>query len=160
MQARIEQTATDTACPPGGVDDYTDEGRPAEFNATCTGTTADNGLYGEGIVNAAAAVAAPAPADPTARPIDGRALRRERPSPAAGRHRPAASPCGNLAATGVSGAVERGVGGPATAAQKSSMRVRTTSRLAVQNACVGDVDAEPGGELRRRLDAGRRQHVV
>ena len=38
---------------------YTDEGRPAEFNAVCQGTTADNGLYGEGIVNAAAAVAPP-----------------------------------------------------------------------------------------------------
>jgi len=36
---------------------YTDEGRPAEFNAICQGTTDDNGHYGEGIVNAAAAVA-------------------------------------------------------------------------------------------------------
>ncbi|HET6949631.1 MAG TPA: S8 family serine peptidase, partial [Acidimicrobiales bacterium] len=53
----IETTATDTACPPGGVDDYTDEGRPPSWNATCTGTTADNGFFGEGIVNAAAAVA-------------------------------------------------------------------------------------------------------
>ena len=58
VQARIEQTATDTSCPPGGVDDYTDEGRPPEWNATCTGTTADNGFFGEGIVNAAAAVGA------------------------------------------------------------------------------------------------------
>ena len=58
VQARIEQTATDTACPPGGIDDYTDEGRPPEWNATCTGSTADNGFFGEGIVNAAAAVGA------------------------------------------------------------------------------------------------------
>ena len=36
---------------------YTDEGRPAEFNAVCDGDAAYNGLYGEGIVNAAAAVA-------------------------------------------------------------------------------------------------------
>lgn len=36
---------------------YTDEGRPPEFNSICEGTTDDNGLYGEGIVNAAAAVA-------------------------------------------------------------------------------------------------------
>lgn len=36
---------------------YTDEGRPAEFNAICEGTTDDNGLYGGGIANAAAAVA-------------------------------------------------------------------------------------------------------
>jgi subtilisin family serine protease len=53
----IEDTATDHACPAGGVEIYTDEGRPAEFNAICEGTTDDNGLYGEGIVNAAAAVA-------------------------------------------------------------------------------------------------------
>jgi len=29
---------------------------PAEFNALCGGTTGRNGLYGEGIVNARAAV--------------------------------------------------------------------------------------------------------
>jgi len=49
-------TATDHACPAGGVEDYADEGRPAEFNAVCDGTTASNGLYGEGIVDAIAAV--------------------------------------------------------------------------------------------------------
>ena len=52
----IETTATDTACPVGGVEDYTDEGRPADWNATCSGDAADNGFYGEGIVDAAAAV--------------------------------------------------------------------------------------------------------
>jgi lantibiotic leader peptide-processing serine protease len=52
----IETTATDTSCPAGGVEDYTDEGRPPEWNATCTGELAYNGFYGEGIVNAAAAV--------------------------------------------------------------------------------------------------------
>ena len=57
VRAILEQTATDHACPAGGVEIYTDEGRPAEFNAICEGTTAENGLYGEGIVNAAAAVA-------------------------------------------------------------------------------------------------------
>jgi subtilisin family serine protease len=51
------QTATDHACPAGGVEVYTDEGRTPDFNAACNGTTADNGLYGEGIVNATAAVA-------------------------------------------------------------------------------------------------------
>ncbi len=56
VQSIIEATATDHACPAGGVEIYTDEGRPAEFNAVCQGTTAENGLYGEGIVNAAAAV--------------------------------------------------------------------------------------------------------
>jgi subtilisin family serine protease len=57
---RVEQilveTATDHACPAGGVEIYTDEGRTPDFNAVCEGSTDDNGLYGEGIVNAAAAV--------------------------------------------------------------------------------------------------------
>jgi subtilisin family serine protease len=51
----IETTATDTTCP-AGVVDYTDEGRPRSWNAVCEGPPADNGFYGEGIVNAAAAV--------------------------------------------------------------------------------------------------------
>ena len=51
------RTATDHACPAGGVEIYTDEGRPAEFNAMCEGNDRYNGLYGEGIINAAAAVA-------------------------------------------------------------------------------------------------------
>jgi lantibiotic leader peptide-processing serine protease len=55
--AIIMDTATDHACPAGGVEIYTDEGRAPEFNAVCDGTTDDNGLYGEGIVNATAAVA-------------------------------------------------------------------------------------------------------
>jgi subtilisin family serine protease len=59
VQAILESTATDHACPAGGTEIYTDEGRPAEFNAICEGTTADNGLYGEGIVNATAAVGRP-----------------------------------------------------------------------------------------------------
>lgn len=49
-------TATDHACPAGGVEIYTDEGRPAEFNAVCEGTILYNGLYGEGIVSATNAV--------------------------------------------------------------------------------------------------------
>jgi subtilisin family serine protease len=52
----LAATATDHACPAGGVEIYTDEGRPAEFNAVCEGTTAFNGLYGEGIVSALNAV--------------------------------------------------------------------------------------------------------
>jgi len=56
VQSIIEDTATDHPCPAGGTEIYTDEGRPAEFNAICQGTTDDNGLYGEGIVNAATAV--------------------------------------------------------------------------------------------------------
>ena len=50
-------TATDHACPAGGTEIYTDEGRTPDFDAVCDGTTANNGLYGEGIVNAAGAVA-------------------------------------------------------------------------------------------------------
>jgi subtilisin family serine protease len=55
VAAIIEATATDHVCPVGGTEIYTDEGRPPEFNAFCAGTTAYNGLYGEGIVNAVAA---------------------------------------------------------------------------------------------------------
>jgi subtilisin family serine protease len=52
----LVNSATDQPCPAGGVEDYTDEGRTADWNAVCQGTTDDNGLYGEGIVDAAAAV--------------------------------------------------------------------------------------------------------
>jgi lantibiotic leader peptide-processing serine protease len=45
-------TATDHACPPGGVLDYIDEGRSPEFTATCVGNEDMNGFYGAGIVNA------------------------------------------------------------------------------------------------------------
>jgi subtilisin family serine protease len=55
----IKQSAADHACPAGGTEIYTDEGRPADWNALCTGSTADNSLYGEGIVNATAAVGGP-----------------------------------------------------------------------------------------------------
>jgi subtilisin family serine protease len=56
VQQIIEDSATDTAC--NGVLDYTNVGRPPDFNVTCQGTTADNNAYGEGIANAAAAVGA------------------------------------------------------------------------------------------------------
>jgi hypothetical protein len=45
-------SATDHACPAGGVQSYTQEGRSSEFTATCVGTSAYNGFYGAGIVNA------------------------------------------------------------------------------------------------------------
>jgi subtilisin family serine protease len=48
----LAKTATDHACPAGGVQDYLNEGRSAEFTATCVGTPAYNGFYGNGIVNA------------------------------------------------------------------------------------------------------------
>jgi subtilisin family serine protease len=55
----IAASATDHPCPAGGIEDYTDEGAPPEVNAVCQGTPEYNGLYGEGIVDAAAAVAGP-----------------------------------------------------------------------------------------------------
>lgn len=48
----LSKTATDHACPAGGVQEYLNEGRSAEFTATCVGTSAFNGFYGAGIVNA------------------------------------------------------------------------------------------------------------
>jgi hypothetical protein len=45
-------TANDHACPVGGVEDYTDEGRTPDWNATREGTTENNGLYSGGILDA------------------------------------------------------------------------------------------------------------
>jgi len=59
VAAILAGTARDQACPAGGSVDYTDEGRPADWTATCRGTPAVNGFYGEGIVDAAAATGAP-----------------------------------------------------------------------------------------------------
>ena len=49
-------TASDHACPAGRVEDYTPEGRTPDYTATCVGTAERNGIYGEGIVNAAGVV--------------------------------------------------------------------------------------------------------
>ncbi len=56
VRSMLEASATDHACPAGGTESYVEEGRPAEFDAVCEGTTAENGLYGEGIIDAAKAV--------------------------------------------------------------------------------------------------------
>ncbi|WP_254920653.1 S8 family peptidase [Blastococcus mobilis] len=56
VAAVLAGSAQDHPCPAGGVEDYTDEGRTPNYNAVCEGTTELNGLYGEGIVDAAAAV--------------------------------------------------------------------------------------------------------
>jgi subtilisin family serine protease len=48
----VMDTATDHACPAGGVRSYEPEGRSAEFTATCVGTPDFNSFYGDGIVNA------------------------------------------------------------------------------------------------------------
>jgi len=52
VAALLASTATDHACPAGGVQSYLQEGRSAEFTANCVGTPAFNGFYGAGIVNA------------------------------------------------------------------------------------------------------------
>ncbi len=52
----LARTADDHPCPTGGVEIYTDEGRPPDWNAVCEGSTRRNGLYGEGIVDAQGAV--------------------------------------------------------------------------------------------------------
>jgi subtilisin family serine protease len=48
--------AAEHACPVPPLQDYTPVGRNAEFNALCEGTTAFNGFYGHGIVDAYATV--------------------------------------------------------------------------------------------------------
>jgi subtilisin family serine protease len=53
----LQTSATDTPCPDSDDLIYTDEGRPESWNAHCDGDAAYNGVYGEGIINAAAAVA-------------------------------------------------------------------------------------------------------
>ena len=48
----LKKTATDHACPAGGLQEYLREGRSAEFTARCVGSPEFNGFYGAGIVNA------------------------------------------------------------------------------------------------------------
>jgi subtilisin family serine protease len=52
----ITTTAQDRACPNPPLVSYANEGRPPEFDALCEGTRAFNGFYGNGIVDAYAAV--------------------------------------------------------------------------------------------------------
>ncbi|GIE90444.1 S8 family serine peptidase [Actinoplanes regularis] len=60
LPAVVEQilyrTAAKHACPTPRLQSYTQEGRPAEFDALCEGGTNFNGFYGYGIVDAYAAV--------------------------------------------------------------------------------------------------------
>lgn len=56
-QTLLQATATDTACPTPALVDYSNIGRPPDYNALCVGTPAFNGFYGHGIVNALRAVA-------------------------------------------------------------------------------------------------------
>src|SRR5262249_57943710 len=52
----LVRSATDHACPVPPLITYTNEGRPADFNALCAGTTHVNNIYGDGIVHALAAL--------------------------------------------------------------------------------------------------------
>lgn len=52
----LMDTAQARACPNPPLQTYTNEGRPAEFDALCEGTRDFNGFYGHGIVDAFAAV--------------------------------------------------------------------------------------------------------
>ena len=56
VEKKLESSAADHACPVPPTIDYTIVGRPAEFNATCTGTPDFNSIWGDGIVDALAAV--------------------------------------------------------------------------------------------------------
>jgi subtilisin family serine protease len=57
VRSIIEQSAADHACPVPATVDYTIVGRPASWNATCVGSPTSNNFYGNGLVDAAAAVA-------------------------------------------------------------------------------------------------------
>ncbi|WP_246243598.1 S8 family serine peptidase [Amycolatopsis pithecellobii] len=61
VQRVIEGTAAPIACPVPRTVDYLDEGRDASFTATCAGTPEFNGFYGNGAVDAYAAVTHGAP---------------------------------------------------------------------------------------------------
>jgi subtilisin family serine protease len=56
VQRVLEGTAFATPCPVPRTVDYLNEGRDASFTATCEGNTEFNGFYGNGIVDAWAAV--------------------------------------------------------------------------------------------------------
>jgi lantibiotic leader peptide-processing serine protease len=57
VQQVIEQSAADHACPVPATVDYTLVGRDPSFNATCSGSPTFNNFYGNGLVDADAAVA-------------------------------------------------------------------------------------------------------
>jgi subtilisin family serine protease len=52
----LRQTATNHPCPDPPLIDYTAVGRDASYNALCTGTADRNSIWGDGIVDALAAV--------------------------------------------------------------------------------------------------------
>jgi lantibiotic leader peptide-processing serine protease len=52
----LRRTATDTPCPEPRLFDYPEPASGDQFTAFCAGPPSDNGFYGDGIVNALAAV--------------------------------------------------------------------------------------------------------
>jgi subtilisin family serine protease len=56
VEARLDRTAAEHACPTPRLQSYVDVGRSTEFDAYCAGGTNFNGFYGYGIVDAYAAV--------------------------------------------------------------------------------------------------------
>jgi subtilisin family serine protease len=56
VERALTTTASDHACPTPRLFSYADVGRPAEYDALCEGTPQFNGFYGQGIVDAFAAV--------------------------------------------------------------------------------------------------------
>ena len=52
VRALLMGTATDHACPTPPLQSYAEVGRPATYDALCTGTADFNSFYGDGIVNA------------------------------------------------------------------------------------------------------------
>jgi lantibiotic leader peptide-processing serine protease len=59
VESLLLRSAAEHACPNPPLFTYTNEGRPAEFNALCEGDLNFNGFYGYGIVDALAAVTVP-----------------------------------------------------------------------------------------------------
>ena len=56
VERKLRASAVDHACPAGGGPTYTGPADPEQYTATCEGDAAFNGFYGDGIVNAFAAV--------------------------------------------------------------------------------------------------------
>ncbi len=55
-ERRLLRSATDAACPQPRFYDYPDADLPPEFDAYCEGDRRRNGFFGDGVVNALAAV--------------------------------------------------------------------------------------------------------
>ena len=59
VEQHLYRTAAKHACPEPRLQTYTNEGRSAEFDAYCAGSSNFNGFYGYGVVDAYAAVKSP-----------------------------------------------------------------------------------------------------